>query len=168
MSTSNARCAACGKSFKRLQSHPAHFLACKLHYMSCFNAAATVAPTIQNSADVNTTNVLQGKNHCTFPSLRTWLCESSAKVREAGDTLHHVKDLNVVSTSSGDLSSGMVAFASSWCIAHCNQNRSQNLMQVLFRQECNIQVSRISMQFMYTFCNRKNKLWTMHMALYQM
>jgi hypothetical protein len=45
--------------------------------------------------------------------LRTSLCESSAKVREAGDPLHHVKDLNEVSTSSGVLSSGMVAFASS-------------------------------------------------------
>jgi hypothetical protein len=58
--------------------------------MSRVNAAATVVPIIRNSANVNTTNVLQGKNHCTFPSLRTSLCESSAKVREARDTLHYV------------------------------------------------------------------------------
>jgi hypothetical protein len=81
--------------------------------MSRVNAAATVAPTIWNRAAVNTTIVLQGKKHCTFPSLRTSLHESSAKVREARDPLHHVKDLNIVSTSSGVLSSGMVAFASS-------------------------------------------------------
>jgi hypothetical protein len=60
--------------------------------MSHVNAAATVATITQNNANVNTTNVLQGKNHCTFPNLRTSLCESSAKVREVGDPLHHVKD----------------------------------------------------------------------------
>jgi len=122
MSTSNACCAVCGKSFKRLQPHLAHNMACcKLYYMSRVNAAATVPPTIQNNADVNTTIVLPSKNHCTFPNLRTSLCESSAKVREARDALHHVKHLNVVSTSSGALSSGMVASASSWCIAHVDK-----------------------------------------------
>jgi hypothetical protein len=78
--------------------------------MSRVNAAGTVAPTIRNSANVNTTNVLQGKNYCTFQSLRTSLRESSAKVRETGDPLHYVKDLSKVSTSSGVLSKGMVTF----------------------------------------------------------
>jgi hypothetical protein len=47
-----------------------------------------------------------------------------------------------------------------------NQNRSQNSMQqVLLQQKCNIQVLKISLQFMYTFCNIKNKLWIMYMAI---
>jgi hypothetical protein len=95
--------------------------------MSCVNAAATVAPTIRNNADVNTTNVLQGANHCTFPDLLTSLCESSAIVREAGDPLHNVKELNVVSTSYGILSSGMVAFPSSRCIA---QSKSKQVTKL--------------------------------------
>ena len=60
------------------------------------NAAATVAPTIRNNANVNTTNVLQGKNHYTFANLRTSPCESSANVREVGDPLYHVEDLKIV------------------------------------------------------------------------
>ena len=95
MSTLTNACAVCGKSFKRLQSHLAHILACKSFYMSRVNAAAIVAPTIPNDSVVNTTNPLQGANRCTFPNSRTSLCESSATVRgEAEDPLHNVKDMN--------------------------------------------------------------------------
>ena len=99
MLTSNACCAVCGKSFKRLQSHLAHNLACKFYCMLCVNAVGTEAPNIPNKDKMNTTKVSQGANHRTFPNLRSSLCKSSAIVREAGDLLHHAKDLNVVSTS---------------------------------------------------------------------
>jgi hypothetical protein len=84
-------CDICGKSFKRLESHLSQNFECNSYYLSRFNAAA--APTIPNDADVNTTNVLQGKNRCTCPHLRSSsarshsVCESGAIVREAKDPL---------------------------------------------------------------------------------
>jgi hypothetical protein len=63
------------------------------------NSVATEAPNIPNDGKMNATKVSQGENHCTFPNLRSSLCKSSTIVREAGDPLHHVKELNVVSTS---------------------------------------------------------------------
>ena len=88
MSTSNACCAVCGKSFKRLQSHLAHNLACKSYYMLRVNAVATEAATIPNDGKMNTTKVSQGA--------RSSLRESSAIVREVVDPLHNAKDLNAV------------------------------------------------------------------------
>ena len=95
MSTSTNAFAVCGKSFKNLQSHLAHSLACQSFYMSRVNAAAIVAPTIPNDSVVNTTNALQGANCRTFPNSRTSYSKSGATVRgEAGDPLHNVKDMN--------------------------------------------------------------------------
>jgi hypothetical protein len=88
MSPCNACCAVCGKSFKRLQSHLAHNLACKSYYMLRVNAVATEAATIPNDGKMNTTKVSQGA--------RSSLRKSSAIVREVVDPLHNAKDLNAV------------------------------------------------------------------------
>ena len=96
-STTNNACSVCGKSFKRLQSHLAQNLACKSYYVSHVNAAArTVAPTIPNDSDVNTTHTLQGTNRCSFPNWRSSLCESGAIARDVVDPPQHVMDLNAV------------------------------------------------------------------------
>jgi hypothetical protein len=64
-------------------------LACKSYYLSRANAEA--ASTIPNDADVNTSNALQGTNHCTRPNWRSSstgshsVCESGAIVREVED-----------------------------------------------------------------------------------
>ena len=92
-------CDVCGKSFKRLESHLSQNLACKSYYLSRVNAAA--ARNIPNDADVNTTNVLQGRNRCTRPNLRSSAArshsvrESGAIVRESDDPLCD-DDLNEV------------------------------------------------------------------------
>ncbi len=72
MSTYNNDCNVCGKHFKRLESHLSQNLAGKSYYMSRgVNAAATVAPNIQNdSSHVNTSHVLQGAS-CRCLKLRS-------------------------------------------------------------------------------------------------
>ena len=93
-------CNICGKSFKRLESLLSRNLACKSYYLSRVNAAA--APFIPNNANVNSSKVLQGTNHCTRrPNLRSSstqshsVCESGAIVKEVEDPLCD-DDLNEV------------------------------------------------------------------------
>jgi hypothetical protein len=72
ISTYNNDCNVCGKHFKRLESHLSQNLACKSYYMSRgVNAAATVAPNIQNdSSHMNTSHVFQGAS-CSRLNLRS-------------------------------------------------------------------------------------------------